>query len=79
MIKNLKQNYTIPEDTVIRLKASVGARSRSEFVATAISEKLRELELEQLRQSLIEGYQAVREEDAEINAEWENTALDHWG
>ncbi|MCH8801559.1 MAG: hypothetical protein IH963_11685 [Chloroflexi bacterium] len=79
MIKNLKQNYTIPEDIVTRLRVVVGPRSRSAFVATAISEKLWELEQEQLRQSLIEGYQAVREEDAEINAEWENTTLDHWG
>lgn len=79
MIKNLKQNYTIPEDTVTRLKAVVGARGRSEFVATAISEKLWKLEQDQLQQSLIEGYQAVSEEDSEINAEWENTTLDHWG
>ncbi len=40
--------------------------------------KMKRLEEEQLRQELIEGYQARRVEDAGINSEWERATLEHW-
>lgn len=77
-MKTLKLNFTIPEDIAEALKTRVGKRKRSAFVAAAVLEKLKELEEEHLRQSLVEGYQARQTEDAEINQEWERAALEEW-
>ena len=77
-MKTLKLNFTIPEDVVAALKARVSERKRSAFVAAAILDKLNQLEQEQLKQALVEGYQARREEDVEINTEWERPTLEAW-
>ena len=77
-MKSLKLNFTVPEDVAEALKARVSKRKRSAFVAAAVLDKLRELEQEQLRRSLMEGYQARREEDTEINKEWEGATLEGW-
>lgn len=78
-MNSLKLNFTIPEGIVATLKAHVGEGKRSAFVAEAIREKLIQLEQEQLRQTLMEGYLARRQEDAEINREWERPTLEGWG
>ncbi|GFP27447.1 hypothetical protein, partial [Candidatus Hakubella thermalkaliphila] len=62
-MKTLKLNFTIPEEVAEALKTRVSKRKRSAFVAVAVLDKLKELEQEQLRQALMEGYQARREED----------------
>jgi metal-responsive CopG/Arc/MetJ family transcriptional regulator len=77
-MKTLKLNFTIPEDVAEALKTRVSKRKRSAFVAEAVAEKLKELEQEQLRKSLVEGYQARRTEDAEINQEWKGATLEEW-
>ncbi|MBI4295444.1 MAG: CopG family transcriptional regulator [Chloroflexi bacterium] len=77
-MKTMKLNFTVPEDIAEALKARVIKRKRSAFVAAAVLDKLKELEQEQLRQSLVEGYQARREEDTEINMEWEGATLEGW-
>lgn len=77
-MKTLKLNFTVPVDIAEALKARVTKRKRSAFVTAAVLEKLRELEAEQLRQALREGYQARREEDGEINGEWEGPTLEGW-
>ena len=75
-MKTLKLNFTVPEDIAEALKARISKRKRSAFVAAAVLAKLKELEQEQLRQALMEGYQTRREEDAEINREWEASTLE---
>ena len=77
-MKTLKLNFTVPEDVAEALKARVSKRKRSAFVAAAVLDKLKELEQEQLRQSLVEGYQARRAEDAEVDQEWEGVTLEGW-
>lgn len=77
-MKTLKLNFTVPEDVAEALKARVSRRKRSAFVAAAVADKLKELEQEHLRQSLVEGYQARRAEDTEINQEWEGATLEEW-
>ena len=77
-MRTLKVNFTIPEDVAQALRSRVGPRRRSAFVAAAVAEKLKELEEEQLKQDLIEGYGARREEDAGINKEWEAATLENW-
>ena len=79
MLKTLKVNFTIPKDVVALLKARISERRRSAFVATAILDKLNQLEREELRRTLMEGYLARREEEAEINREWERSTMEGWG
>jgi HD superfamily phosphohydrolase YqeK len=77
-MKTLKLNFTVPEDVAEALKTRISKRKRSAFVAAAVADKLKELEEEQLRQSLVEGYQARQAEDAEVNQEWERATLEKW-
>ena len=77
-MKTLKLNFTIPEDVAEALKARVSRRKRSAFVSVAVADKLKELETEQLRQSMVEGYQARRAEDTEVNQDWERATIEEW-
>ncbi len=77
-MKTLKLNFTVPEDVAKELKSRISKRKRSAFVAAAVADKLRELEEEQLRQSLVEGYQARQAEDIEVNHEWTGATLEEW-
>jgi hypothetical protein len=77
-MKTLKLNFTVPEDVAEELKARVSRRKRSAFVSAAVADKLKELEKEQLRQTLVEGYQARQSEDTDINQEWEGATLEEW-
>jgi hypothetical protein len=77
-MKTLKLNFTVPEDVAEALKARVSRRKRSAFVAAAVADKLKELEQEQLRLSMIEGYQARQAEDSEVNQDWERATLEEW-
>ncbi|MFY9457887.1 MAG: hypothetical protein WAP23_03085 [Candidatus Spechtbacterales bacterium] len=69
-------NFTLPEKVVGELSSRVPKGQRSAFVASAVEEKIRTLEAEELRAELIEGYQARAEEGAEINREWEPATLE---
>ena len=73
-----KVNFTFPEEVVASLKAYVRPRGRSAFVAEAVRGKLRQLEQEQLRQTLIEGYTERSDEDRSVNREWEQATLEGW-
>lgn len=77
-MRTVKLNFTIPQDVAAQLKASVGERGRSAFVARAIRERLRELEEERLNAELVEGYKARLEEDSELNDEWEQATVQSW-
>ncbi|HSW58458.1 MAG TPA: hypothetical protein VLH15_08660 [Dehalococcoidales bacterium] len=77
-MKVLKLNFTIPEDVATALKMHVSKRKRSAFVAAAVADKIKELEQEQLRRSLVEGYQARQVEDGDINQEWEEATVQKW-
>lgn len=77
-MKTTKLNFTVPEDVAETLKARVGKRKRSAFVSAAVLEKLRQLERDNLRQDLVEGYQARRNEDTTIDEEWQETTLEEW-
>lgn len=74
----VKVDFTIPSDLDERLRQSVEAGKRSNFVADAIREKLAALEREKVRAELREGYLATRDEDAEINRTWEAATLEGW-
>ncbi len=71
-------SFTIPEDVATMLKARVSRRNRSAFVTAAVRGKLRELGRERLREALVEGYLARRDEDSRLSAEWEAASLENW-
>jgi len=73
-----KVNFTIPAETVALLNERIAHRKRSAFVAAAIRERLQLMAEDNLSRELKEGYLARREEDAEINAEWEVATLENW-
>ena len=75
---NIKMTFTIPEEVAGKLRDLVPQRKRSAFIASALREKLQELEGEQLRQRLAEDYAETREEDRLINQEWEAATLESW-
>ena len=75
----VKLNFTIPEDVAAMLKDRIGKRGRSAFVGAIIRDSLNQLEQEQLKQALIEGYLARRAEDAEVSREWDAPTLEGWG
>jgi hypothetical protein len=77
-MKTIKLNFTVPEDIATELKSRVSSSKRSAFVTAAVAARLKELEEEQLRQSLVEGYRARQAEDAEINRDWEGATQEKW-
>jgi Arc/MetJ-type ribon-helix-helix transcriptional regulator len=77
-MKTLKLNFTIPEDVAEALKTQVSNRKRSAFVSEAVRARLKELEQNQLKRLLIEGYKARAKESAEIDKEWEPATLESW-
>ncbi|MHC2994200.1 MAG: hypothetical protein IBV53_01655 [Candidatus Atribacteria bacterium] len=68
-------NITLPEDIALEIK---NITNKSHFIAEALREKLKSIEKEKLDQLLIEGYKATREEDKEIDKEWERITLEGW-
>ncbi|MBI4298439.1 MAG: hypothetical protein HY666_01585 [Chloroflexi bacterium] len=77
-MKTVRFNFTIAEDLLVMLKASVGDRKRSNFISAAVREKLLQLEQEKLNQTLIMGYRARRNEDAKLSKDWEDSTLEGW-
>ena len=77
-MKTVKINFTVPEDVAEALKTRIGKRKRSAFVTAAVRDRLKQIEIENLKQSLIEGYQVRCAEDSAINGEWEEATLENW-
>jgi len=78
MVKTLKLNFTVPEDIAHELKNRVSKSKRSAFVTEAVRSRLEELKKKQLEHELEEGYRARRDENSEINKEWERITLENW-
>ena len=73
MMKRL--NITLPEEVERALKP---ISNKSRFIAEALKEKLEKERRKKLDELLVEGYKATREEDKELNKEWEEVTLEKW-
>jgi len=62
----VKVGFTIPRELEERLRRSVEARQRSQFVAGAIRDKLEAVERQRLEAELEAGYQEMAEEHRRI-------------
>ncbi len=77
-MRAIRLNFTIPEEIAERLREKVAERGRSAFIVEAIKERLDQMEREQFRLFMAEGYCVRREEDREMNQEWEAATLEKW-
>ena len=69
-------NITLPEEIVEEIK---DVPNKSRFIAEALKEKLEKMKKEKLDRLLIEGYKATKEEDKNVDEEWEKITLESWG
>lgn len=68
-------NITIPDDLAQKITIFP---NKSRFIAEAIKDRLRRMEKEKLDKLLAEGYRRTRQEDKEIDKEWEGATLEGW-
>jgi len=68
-------NITIPDHLAVELSH---ISNKSKFIALAIEKELKEKKQREMDRLLIEGYQKTRDEDASIDAEWEEATLETW-
>ena len=68
-------NITLPEDLTLQLKK---ISNKSHFIAEAIKEKIEREKKKKLDKLLVEGYKATKEEDKDLNSEWEKITLETW-
>jgi metal-responsive CopG/Arc/MetJ family transcriptional regulator len=68
-------NITIPEELSRDLKEIT---NKSRFIVEALKEKMERERKKKFDDLLIEAYKSLREEDKEINDEWEKITLEGW-
>ena len=68
-------NITLPEIVATALDK---VSNKSRFIAEAVLEKLAADERRKLDAELAAAYQAVRTEDARVDAEWESVTIKDW-
>lgn len=71
----MRLNITLPENLSQKIALFP---NKSRFIAEAIKEKLEKMKKEEINRLIAEGYQNVREEDAEIDEDWEGATLERW-
>ena len=73
MIRMRRLNITLPEQIAREIK---DVPNKSRFIAEALKEKLEKMKKEKLDRLLIEGYKATKEEDKNVDEEWEKITLE---
>ncbi|MFO7979926.1 MAG: hypothetical protein R6V00_03710 [Candidatus Aminicenantes bacterium] len=68
-------NITLPKGLYEELKP---VPNKSRFISEAVKERLEREKKEKLDKLLIEGYKATKDEDKELNEEWESITLEKW-
>lgn len=68
-------NITV-SDTLIQ--SMQGIPNKSQFIREAVEEKLKSMRRKKMDAILIKGYKAIRNEDVEIDKEWEDATLEKW-
>jgi len=74
-VVRMRLNITLPDTLEEDLKK---IPNKSRYIATALEEKIKREKRLNLIRELQEGYQATRQEDKEINKEWEAATLEKW-
>ena len=71
-------SLSMPDEVVRELQETVAKRDRSAFVAEAVREKLDRLRIRPLEEQVARDYLETRDEDRELNREWEAATLEGW-
>jgi CopG family transcriptional regulator / antitoxin EndoAI len=71
-------NITLPVETIDLVDQMVKKGDRSRFIDEAIKRYLNEVDKENLREQLKEGYMAWAEQDLETAAEWSPLEEEIW-
>lgn len=71
-------NITLPADLAEDLKQIAAPRKRSQFVAEAVEQKVKQLKDKQMKKAMVEGYQATQKEGLAITKEFESSDLEGW-
>ncbi len=71
----MRLNITLPDNLEKDLKK---IPNKSNYIAEALKEKIKKEKRLTLIKELQEGYKAKRQEDKEINKEWEDITMEGW-
>ena len=77
-MNSMRLSITLPESLVSKLKSLIGPRERSKFIASAVEDKIAELEEAELQKQLEEGYKERKEESLFITKDFESVDLEDW-
>ena len=73
-----KRTYTLPPDLLQRFERRLPPGDRSRSLAKIIEAWLAEREREELRQAVVEGCEAMKDEYQQIDREWAPAADEVW-
>ncbi len=74
----IRMNITLPSGLAEELRQFTGPRRRSQFIAEAVEQRIKQLREKELERALAEGYQATRKEQLEISGEFESIDIEGW-
>ncbi|NIR51124.1 hypothetical protein GWO43_21185 [candidate division KSB1 bacterium] len=77
-MNTVRLNITLPKDTAARLEKFSGHKSKSAFIAECIRFRIDQIEKEDLKKALEEGYKNTRSESLELAKEFEAADIEGW-
>jgi hypothetical protein len=77
-METVRLNITLPMPLAKELKQITAPRKLSVFVSNAIAREIKYLKEQKLKELLVEGYQATRDEGIELMKEFEQLDVEGW-
>ena len=77
-METVRLNITLPMPLARELKQITAPRKLSVFVSNAIAREIKYLKEQKLKELLVEGYQATRDEGIELMKEFEHLDVEGW-
>ena len=77
-METVRLNITLPMPLAKELKQITAPRKLSLFVSNAIARESKYLKEQKLKELLVEGYQATRDEGIELMKEFEQLDVEGW-
>jgi metal-responsive CopG/Arc/MetJ family transcriptional regulator len=74
----VRLNITLPKELVQRLDKLVGPRKKSCFITETLTQRMEQIQNEELQKLLEEGYRANKQEGLAIAKEFEPIDLEGW-
>jgi len=71
-------NITLPKELARQLDKLVGSRKKSRFITETLTQRIKQIQHEELQKLLEEGYRATKQEGLAIAKEFEPIDLEGW-